>query len=296
MDFGTVSTIIFYAFLFTFIAQIVFLVQFKKEHKSKQWSAFLGLTIAAYIFAFLSYLILAGVAVDLGTAVGTIMMAGGIAAINTIMLIVGLILRATQKSKIPPAEKQLHAPTFFLSGFILIAVGLGATAIIPTTLQKGTDAKGEQVAIDYLNKKYGNHSYRIVSVETTYGHNGMWDKTPDGYAYSVSSDATKETFYIVINNDFSIRADYLQEVYYTEQSNFSPNCSLSAYNYPYCRSDEFDEYIDNRLIQEYSLPAPEYTYKHYFTSSIISDDLGRIPTIDEFIKILADYYAKHPLN
>ena len=291
MDFNQIWPLVFELYIIDAIAQIVFIIIFTKELKSKPWSTFIGLIVGTYIFALLSYIILGANAVDLGTAILTIFLAGGIAIINSIILTIGLIIRAVKKKKINPAEHSLHKPTFFLSAGVFLLASLGIITIIPTAVQQTTNINNEQIVINYLIKKYGNHQYTIAKVDSSYGHNGMWDKSLDGYVYSIRSDITNDVFYVHINQDGTIRTDYLLEVYYSEQTNVEVSCSIdSVYGYPHCSTSDLAIYFDNRLIEEYSLQNPKLG-DHYFTTSIVPDDGGRIPSTDEMLQMLADHYS-----
>ena len=292
MDFNLVWPLIAEIYFIIFIIQIIFLVKFAKELKSKPWSIFVGLLVGTYLFALLSYIILGSIAVDLGSAILTLFISGAVAAVNSIVLIIGLIVRAIKKAKISPAEKKLQKSSFYISGLATLLVGLGIVVAIPTFSLQATYSKNQQAVIDYLEHKYGNHHYQIVKVDNSYGHNGMWDKHLDGYVFSVKSDVTNNIFYVTTAKEGIVRGDYLLEVYYSEQTNVEVSCSIeSVYGYPRCSTSDLAIYFDHRQIDEYSLPSQNLGDR-YFTTSIIPNDYNHIPTIDEMLQLLANHYSK----
>jgi hypothetical protein len=293
MEYNITISIASILYLVIFIAQVVFLTDFSKQRNIKSWSSFLGTTIGTYVLSLGLYVILAIHSTDLGTAIGSIMLSGFAGFVNTIMLVIGLCMRASKKHPMPKGQTKL-TNHFHLYGLVVALGGIALFLLIPSISMNATTYRGNESVINYLNTRYGSHGFKVESVAESYSHNGMWDKTADGFIYTVSSNVTTQNFHVLTNQEFRSFADYFLPVYFSNQKGFEVSAYLGAYNYPSYSYSELETYVDQRLVEEYSLP--QNTFGTYYKDSIIPDDYGRLPDLDEFIELLAKYYAENGTN
>lgn len=114
------------------------------------------------------------------------------------------------------------------------------------------------------------------------------------------------TFIVRVNYNFEISSDYFIPVYYSEKYNLPYELSFSNYQPTRINEDfkAFNKYIANRVIKKYS-DVDEIekldTYdivRHIYCNlptkraSGIPENYGKIPSIDELVDIVKEYYVK----
>lgn len=287
------------------IIQIKLLIKLKKECISKEWYSFLGTNIAIFISNIVAYSLFANKANGLSDAIGCLLTCGFVLVSNIILFIIGLIIKRIIKNKFKKSNKA----SFIKSSIIILICNLIILFVIPGFISKNNLNTGEKFIIKYLEKKYGNSNYEVVNIYEEYCNSGMWDKYLCGYYYEVKSDYMENTFIISVDDNFAyIDEDFFIPVYYSQKYNLKYILEYddwyTSIEYDF---DEFNNYITTSIEDKYlvetknleiedlyidyvkswnNIDGAEYN-SNYF---IVSNNYGKIPSFDELIGLLINYY------
>ena len=133
---------------------------------------------------------------------------------------------------------------------------------------------------DYLNKKYGEHEYKVTDVRYEYDMATLFDySNPTGYWVDFKSDIVSDTW-IIINglnpNDYTVKNDYFIEDYY-----FPDQDGYDVYNIKENMKpkEELENMYFDALKEEFEPDIYEISCD--IMTMDIPDDYGRIPTLEE---------------
>lgn len=213
----------------------------------------------------------------------------------------------------------------FIIVFLLIVIVIVIAGII-----KGGNpfVSKSSIALKYLNKKYGDGNWEILSSEDYYYRNGsptLFSKEfiKDGKKFKVSSSYLNgKYFYIYVNDSNMVTNDYFLPTYYSIKYNLNyeedPNPErythtdlvdmiiyITLYHYPYddavfessgwyfekpyCR-------IDTHLVESFFSPISIQTSPKREKVLDIIPDNGSIPDIKDIINSIEEYYSSGRLK
>ena len=112
---------------------------------------------------------------DVGGAIMVVFMSGVLSVINTILLIIGIIVKKKTKNESKINKK------FFITGIICIAITAIIMIVVPLSTMAISKNIASKKAIEYLNNKYGDGDYKVESVEYDFSYNGIVQKYHTGY-------------------------------------------------------------------------------------------------------------------
>lgn len=275
--------------------------RFIKRQVEKYWYEFLGITIIIFLSDILAYLTLAN---NLATGYSEmVFICISILCCNMILWISGLIIKNKMKrlnNENDKKDKKIKRVPFSI---IILICNFIIIFIAPTLLKLNND----KISImSYLEQKYGDGNYKVVKIRKQYrkadGFFTGYDV--DGYNYEIKSDYMENIFIIHISNGSSyISSDYFLPVYYSEKYHldyelyyeYDDRTKETHYNF-----DKLEEYIRNNITAKTEDFATEnfeiedicrnYDVQYSTNSLIIPEDYGRIPSMDELIDLLIDYY------
>ena len=178
---------------------------------------------------------------------------------------------------------------------IVLLVGYGIYKAINGPIVPFKDKKEITDYVEkYLTKKYGDHKFKVTSVEYEYDMAYIFDySNPKGYWVYFKSDVVPRSWVIIdgiIPNDYKIDHDYLIQKYYFPDKD------------GYDTVQEMDD-----LIPAYELEDTVYEdLKNEFDSNVyglycdgislvIPDDYGKIPTLEE-LKTNTSLYKVYRFN
>lgn len=305
MEIQSIQFLFLLTYIIEAIIQIKLLNRFRKNHINTEWFKFLGITIIVFISDILAYNCFANNSLGLGSAIACIFICGFILCSNFILLIVGLIIKKKIKQLSEFNDEKTNKVSFVKSSIITLICNLIALFIIPILLQRIILGNGETHIIKYLEQKYGDGNYKVVNISKEYSNSGMWDKYLSGYYYEIKSDYMDNSFIIETDDEFIyIESDYFLPVYYSQKYNLDYELYYDEWytsiEYDF---DEFEEYIRKNIkvekeefdvrdisknyVQSWSnIEGVKYN-QNYF---IIPEDYGRIPSINELVDLLTEYY------
>ena len=294
--------LIFFTYIIEAIIQIFLLNRFIKRHIEKYWYEFLGITIVIFLSDILAY-----ITFSYNSVTGLISYYGELVFIcvsilccNLILWISGWIIK--NKTKQLNNENNKKIKRVPLSVIILICNFI-IIFIAPTLLKLNND---KMSIMSYLEQKYGDGNYKVVKIRKQYSKNEGFFTGYDvsGYNYEIKSDYMENTFIIHINNISSnIYSDYFLPVYYSEKYNldyelyyeYDDRTKETQYDF-----DELEEYIRNNITaktddfttENFEIEDICRNYDVQYSSNylIIPEDYGRIPSMDELIDLLIEYY------
>lgn len=300
---GLPELLLFLVCIIELIIQIILIIKLKRTKDCKYWNIFIGISIASFISTTLAYKSLSNNTTYLGEAIACMMACGFSFISNLIISIIGLIIKKVIKIN----NNKINKSSFFAGALVLI-LNIFIILILPLIVTNITLKVGEKQVIKYLNNKYGNSNYKMVSVYKEYYSSGMFDISLSGYHYEMKSDYMNNTFIVSIDYDFNyINEDYFLPVYYSQKNNLKYNL---IYDDNHNRLDydftEFINYIEEIINKEYSTKidknAIEGIYKNYVYSwnnidgvtynsnyHIVSVNNRKIPTIKELTNSLIKY-------
>lgn len=283
------------------IIQIISVIKLKKSKKSKYFNLFIGINIASFISTIYAFYVFRKNILGLSDAIYCLLVCGFSFITNIVLLIIGLIVKKITKDN----KIRINKNSFFIGIFILL-LNIIIIFILPTIVNNISLKLDEKKVINYLNNKYGNSNYKVISIYKEYSHYGMWDKYLSGYYYKIKSDYMKDTFIIKVDNNY-IEADYFLPVYFSQKYNLNYNLEYHDWN----NSLEYDftdfnnyikDLIKNKMLTLNKEVDPSVIYNDYIHSYsnidgvkynsnyyIISSDNGKIPTIEELIRSLINY-------
>ena len=283
------------------IIQIISVIKLKKSKKSKYFNLFIGINIASFISTIYAFYVFRKNILGLSDAIYCLLVCGFSFITNIVLLIIGLIVKKITKDN----KIRINKNSFFIGIFILL-LNIIIIFILPTIVNNISLKLDEKKVINYLNNKYGNSNYKVISIYKEYSHYGMWDKYLSGYYYKIKSDYMKDTFIIKVDNNY-IEADYFLPVYFSQKYNLNYNLEYHDWN----NSLEYDftdfnnyikDLIKNKMLTLNKEVDPSVIYNDYIHSYsnidgvkynsnyyIISSDNGKIPTIEELISSLINY-------
>lgn len=290
------------------IIQIISVIKLKKSKKSKYFNLFIGINIASFISTIYAFYVFRKNILGLSDAIYCLLVCGFSFITNIVLLIIGLIVKKITKDN----KIRINKNSFFIGIFILL-LNIIIIFILPTIVNNISLKLDEKKVINYLNNKYGNSNYKVISIYKEYSHYGMWDKYLSGYYYKIKSDYMKDTFIIKVDNNY-IEADYFLPVYFSQKYNLNYNLEYHDWN----NSLEYDftdfnnyikDLIKNKMLTLNKEVDPSVIYNDYIHSYsnidgvkynsnyyIISSDNGKIPTIEELIRSLINYKKIHLIN
>ena len=283
------------------IIQIISVIKLKKSKKSKYFNLFIGINIASFISTIYAFYVFRKNILGLSDAIYCLLVCGFSFITNIVLLIIGLIVKKITKDN----KIRINKNSFFIGIFILL-LNIIIIFILPTIVNNISLKLDEKKVINYLNNKYGNSNYKVISIYKEYSHYGMWDKYLSGYYYKIKSDYMKDTFIIKVDNNY-IEADYFLPVYFSQKYNLNYNLEYHDWN----NSLEYDftdfnnyikDLIKNKMLTLNKEVDPSVIYNDYIHSYsnidgvkynsnyyIISSNNGKIPTIEELISSLINY-------
>lgn len=283
------------------IIQIISVIKLKKSKKSKYFNLFIGINIASFISTIYAFYVFRKNILGLSDAIYCLLVCGFSFITNIVLLIIGLIVKKITKDN----KIRINKNSFFIGIFILL-LNIIIIFILPTIVNNISLKLDEKKVIIYLNNKYGNSNYKVISIYKEYSHYGMWDKYLSGYYYEIKSDYMKDTFIIKVDNNY-IEADYFLPVYFSQKYNLNYNLEYHDWN----NSLEYDftdfnnyikDLIKNKMLTLNKKVEPSVIYNNYIQSYsnidgvkynsnyyIISSNNGKIPTIEELISSLINY-------
>ena len=283
------------------IIQIISVIKLKKSKKSKYFNLFIGINIANFISTIYAFYVFRKNILGLSDAIYCLLVCGFSFITNIVLLIIGLIVKKITKDN----KIRINKNSFFIGIFILL-LNIIIIFILPTIVNNISLKLDEKKVINYLNNKYGNSNYKVISIYKEYSHYGMWDKYLSGYYYKIKSDYMKDTFIIKVDNNY-IEADYFLPVYFSQKYNLNYNLEYHDWN----NSLEYDftdfnnyikDLIKNKMLTLNKEVDPSVIYNDYIHSYsnidgvkynsnyyIISSNNGKIPTIEELISSLINY-------
>ena len=279
--------LLFFTYIIEAIIQIFLLNRFIKKHVEKYWYEFLGITIIIFLSDILAYVTLA---YNFATGYSEmVFICNSILCCNMILWISGLIIKNKTKRLNDENDKKIKRVPFSI---IILICNFIIIFIAPTLLKLNNDRLS---IMSYLEQKYGDGNYNVVKIRKQYrkadGFFTGYDV--DGYNYEIKSDYMENTFIIHISNGSSyISSDYFLPVYYSEKYNlgyeiyyeYDDITKETHYNF-----DELEEYIRNNITAKTEDLVTE-NFEIEDICETIPQDYGRIPSIDELIDLLIDYY------
>lgn len=278
--------------------QIFSLIYLKTSKENKYWNLFIGISIANVISVFIAYGVFSDAALGLGNAVLCLLICGFSFFSNLIIFIIGLIVKKNIKDETINLNK-----SFLLVSVLVVLINVISLLVIPSIVYKIHINSGEKKIVNYLEEKYGDGNYKIVSVYKEYSTKGMWDEYVSGYYYEIESDYMKDTFVVLIDEKLNyIDEDYFLPVYFSQKNNL-------AYELSYSKSlkelifdfSAFDNYLLENVKKQFptasdkvkprdvylnyvnawsSVSGVEYSTNYY----IVPNDNGKIPTIEELVE------------
>ena len=181
----------------------------------------------------------------------------------------------------------------------------------------------EQLAINYLNSKYGDGEWRIIDNQDYYYKDNSFhlfgdDYTKDGIILKITSSYINNNyFYLYVNESNMITRDFFLPTYYSIKYNLDYEVEPKEGKIDYSKLDKRMEYIST-----YHYPYKDYKdssegwyfnkpycdintflmHSYYFPISIqtapkkakvldIIPDEQRIPEVNEIIKLVEDYFS-----
>ncbi len=290
--------LIFFTYIIEVIIQIFLLNRFIKRHVEKYWYEFLGITIIIFLSDILAYVTLAN---NLATGYSEmVFICVSILCCNLILWISGLIIKNKTKQLNDKNDKKIKRFPFSI---IILVCNFIIIFIAPTLLKLNND---KMSMMTYLEQKYGDGNYNVVKIRKQYSKADGFFTGYDvsGYNYEIKSDYMENTFIIHINNISSyISSDYFLPVYYSEKYNldyelyyeYDDRTKETHYDF-----DELEEYIRNNIktkTEDFATEKVEiedicrnYDVQYNPNYIIIPEDYGKIPSMDELIDLLIDYY------
>lgn len=181
----------------------------------------------------------------------------------------------------------------------------------------------EKIAINYLNKKYGNGGWEILKSEDYYSENStesLFSKKykRDGKKLKIKSTyINNKYFYLYVNDKNMVTDDYFLPTYYSIKYNLNyeddpdplseDNFDLvekmvyiSTYHYPYkdYKNSSSGWYfnkpncdINVYLMSSFFSPISVHTSPKKEKVLDVIPDEGRIPELSEIIKLVENYYS-----
>lgn len=289
MGSGNIQLLVFATYIIEVIIQICLIARFGKNNDIKDWVKFLGSIIAVFIFDIIAFYSFTTNSVGFESVLLTLFICGFILCFNFILLMVGLIIKNSNKYLGDVNVQRTSKILFFKSVLITLICNLIILFIIPALIQRVVLGYGETHIINYLQQKYGNGNYEVVNVVKSYA--GTFNESLSSYRYEIKSDYIKDTFIIEIEDEFRyIMCDYFLPVYYSEKYKLSTERGF----------EEFEEYIQNNTeVEKFSIRDIFMNYarfnngveynQNYF---IVPENYGKIPSINEFINLIIKYYNK----
>ena len=252
---------LFFVFcILEFIIQNSLLSAFKREKDIEYWNMYVGVLIGWFISTFLVYSSFSNdERLDLGGAIIVLFIMAFSIVLNLILLIRGTIV----KKKIDGVTNPSNNKACLLALIVVLVFNTIFFVVIPNGMIGITKLDTEKRALDYLNKKYGNNSFSVVSVENDFSYDGIVVKHHIGYEVSVSTPRLDRNVTVTIRGTNPIffegmSDDFLEEYY--------------------------EDDINSWIKEKYGLEC----YVSRITSPKPLDNLGHIPSIDELIEAKAD--------
>lgn len=210
--------------------------------------------------------------------------------------------------------------------YLIVILCLGLIMITGCSSTK----KKEDIAITYLNSKYGNGNWKIISKEDyIYEDNSeilfSSKYKKDGFKFLISSSyLDNESFYLYVNKENMVTDDYFLPTYYSIKYDIKYDYSennikdynydefvvkmayITTYHYPYndyiCTS--FGEWmlkkpkcmIDSFLMESFFSPKFIQTSPKKEKILDIIPDNQRIPELSDIIELVENYYSSGRLK
>ena len=181
------------------ILQIVSItgVNNRKENSefSRNWSIFLGITIASIIVDIIGFMTTRSNinALDIGSGLFLWISFAASAFTNLLMLGIGIPVKLTRTQKAKFDSKTILCGIF--TAIVVIMIGTILFVLIPLFTQ---NSKGAE-AINYLKDKYGDNNYKVISIEDNYYYEG-WTKHYNGYKATISVESENTIYYVTSTN------------------------------------------------------------------------------------------------
>ena len=241
------------------VLQISFYGLSKVNGESKYWNLFFGLNISSILSTLMNFIILASREdTDLGAAIAIMIISGLSIIINIILLIISLCNKRNHKFML----------TSVVVGIVVLLISFLTFFLIPKTNENIRQKLVQNKIISFLNKKYGDNDFEIVSIKKDYSYNGIVQKYFSGYDATISSSSIKDEF------------------------NLSTN-STNIYDFEHEYDDFLDNYYNEKL-NGYLLEKYKLKMEIWIDEKDIPIDLGHIPEFDELTtyKAVNSIYVK----
>lgn len=176
--------------MFVFIIELIIIISLEKYRNtgdSKYWNIFTGSIIANFTALILTFI--GSLTLELIMGYFIVFLCGLTAVINVILLIVGLKIKKKLKSDEPILDSRSIA-------IWLIVVVLSAIIIIfiPVIKEEMINNAVSNYALTYLNDKYGDNAFEILSVEKAYPHGQENLKKSEYHEVTISSPLLSGNF------------------------------------------------------------------------------------------------------
>lgn len=138
----------------------------------------------------------------------------------------------------------------------------------------------KKYAENYLTKKYGEHKFKVTSIEYEYDMTSLFDySNPTGYFVEFKSDVVSDSW-IIINglnsNDYIIDSDYfIQDYYFPEQDSYNIYETMDKMK----PKKALETSLLNELRNEFEQDVYEVECNTILLN--IPNDYGKIPTLEE---------------
>ena len=272
-DIFLLITLIFY--LIIFILLIACLVKAKKFNDEKYFKIYNGIILGVFITTYLyriGFEIVLGDDLNLGFAVILNMFLYLVVFINLILLVIGVVFRKKIRNN-DFYDNTSSKYTFLKSLLSVILISILTLLINYIINNNGNSAIGKN-AINYLNKKYGNHDYKVVEIKKEYGYNGFIQHL-DCYIVYIKSSINSSLIHVEVDPNAEVSSDNLLYTYYG---------NLNTVNNINEEVAKLQNYLNSYVDVELEIDSYDTPYDDIVTD--IPLDYGKIPTRDELIDLI----------
>lgn len=286
MNTSTIAMCFLIIYIIEAIIQIKSLNNLKKNNLEKFYNIFIGLNISTFICIFINYLHFLNISIGLGEALEGVLICALIFIVNILLTIIGTIKNKKYKNKI-------KLKYFLKTLMIILTINTATTFIVPNIVNDINHSKTEKFVLSYLENKYGDNDFEIIKMEEEYSYDGIINKYLTGFSYTVKSNKTKDSFCVSVNNHITtIEKDYFLPLYYSEKYNLKYKSNNNFYEFEeyIAKTINYDKFKAYNIFSNYvnSINNNQIIYNDNYY--IIPENYGKIPSMEEFIELLDEYY------
>ena len=276
-------------YFITFMFQVLLIHKSKYEY-NKFFPIFKSIFIAIilsfpFYYQYIQFALDANQESDLSDGLMSILIFWGILILFILQGVVGLFIGKKIKKETNELSNIRYKKISF-KAFIITAISFILVLIfsmnIPKLIKSNIEDSIETDTINYLNNKYGDYGFSVINISERYGYNGIVQKYLTGYNITINSSS--------INKNFQVSSG-------TKHESFSDDFIYSYYE-DFFNSIEYNQ-INQKLLTDVNseIDSLEKYLKQYnkisirrltkvnIDSSVIPDNYGKIPSIDELYKL-----------